>query len=338
MTVYDPSIIEKNIFYLPEVSVVYLASLLFDCLFSLSLVALESPSSTDVPVTPNVLARYLKQLSVSSAPYQPKVHQAYGESIDNTAILDDLHKRAALSESELHALVQSNLFNLSSVSSQSVSNLSAVADRIGHIHSSLQLTSPLQSSIWPGLSEVGALLLSLNVEGDLSLPYSWRAAEAFQSIVETLCDPSAVKQRNANYRRADDKMILSALDAAFTTLTLVTGLSHEQLLSLNQKAMDSIVTRIKKTPKKFRRPSLQKAGEEYQTMTPAGHLEKVIAVDELEEEDAQKALKASTAGGSADVSRNLLEEDEKKGKNKTLRSRVLRSDVMLDFVEKLLAK
>jgi hypothetical protein len=210
-----------------------------------------------------------------------------------------------------------------------------VAESIGilrsHIHSSCV---DLRCSRWPGVLETCSLLVVLNVESGLSLPYTWAAAAAFSDLVGILeKDRASGDAGRSRYNRPMDLTILSALHSAYSALLITTGLTSEQVQTLCRSSTTLVSERIKKTPKKFRR-TIPKGGalsdSSYQEVSPAGHLEKLIAIEDMSRE-AETAERHVAMGGSA---KNVNEVVTQVGAS--LRMGVLKSDVMLDLVERVM--
>ncbi len=210
-----------------------------------------------------------------------------------------------------------------------------MAESIGilrsHIHSSCV---DLRCSRWPGVLETCALLVVLNVESGLSLPYTWAAAAAFGDLVNILeKDRTNGDNGKSRYNRPMDLTVLSALHNAYSALLITTNLTSDQVQALCKSSSTLVSERIKKTPKKFRR-SIPKGGAlsdaSYQEVSPAGHLEKLIAIDDMSRE-AETAERHIAQGGSA---KNINEVVTQVGAS--LRMGVLKSDVMLDLVEKVM--
>eukprot|EP01034_Spumella_vulgaris_P027457 gene27457-34175_t len=112
-----------------------------------------------------------------------------------------------------------------------------------------------------------------------------------------------------------------------------TNLTTEQIHSLCRSSTLQISEKVKKTPKKFKR-TIPKGGtlsdSSYQVVSPAGHLEKLVAIEDLNRE-TETAERHVAMGGS---DKNINEVVTQVGAS--LRMSVLKSDVMLDLVEKVM--
>ncbi len=209
--------------------------------------------------------------------------------------------------------------------------MTVVAETLGVLRTHIHSSAELDSSSWPGLVETGALLLSLNVESEVSLPFSWVAASIFRDLLASLQTEAATSADT--YSRPDDKMLLRAMHTSLAVLAELSGVTAEQMAKIGAAFTQQIAAKIRQTPKKFRRAVLKGSrgvgSDSYQMVSPAGHLEKLVALEEMAADQAA-ADAHLVAGGTRDVREKV------KASEASLRLRVLRSDFMLDFVERIM--
>lgn len=186
--------------------------------------------------------------------------------------------------------------------SKFINAVQAVALSRSHIQHHIVKPDP---NCWPGLIEITSMLASMDPKQEQLLPFSFHAVKIFHDLLTKI-----ITSKDQYYREDDLKMMDALLLAKAHTLSHFTIDSKEgDLIQLAAQANAAVSQQIKKYPKLF----TKKLKDNNESLTAAGHLEKVSISLDMEIEQNGGQLQGSE-----------------------LRKAVLQGDVMVDLVEQIL--
>jgi hypothetical protein len=156
----------------------------------------------------------------------------------------------------------------------SYSSVVIAAGVVARIRERLQAQTATDVNYWPGITEVLSMLSILNPNQHKSLPYTYHTVLAFHALFEK------VLSQPHQYYRAQDVLIVKALQCALLCTADITSCRQDEVQNLVNKAQLALLAQVKQTPQLF----LRKFDVDSESLTAAGHLEKLLITLDMETE------------------------------------------------------
>lgn len=300
----DPSVVTFNPTFLAEVAQPYLLGSLFDVIFALSI-------------------------------FFTHIHSA------NNPRVEDITK-------DVMGFVQqkqpdAGLFVFQpSTGDEGFRSLAQTAYSIGQLKSA---TQQLMGGVaWVGIVDISSLLSSLNPNKRLHLPHSWETVMALRAVL-TL----AIEDDIDEFTPDDERAALALRAGLVTTSTLTGGDGNRADINTEvvkgwlqelDKACEAIDKKVAANPRSFDVTVLTGVSSSSDPVSPAGHLEKLILLDEL----AAQATGNNNNLGNTNWLRDTIDSNSSSDSSCTnssgaavsapaIRASLLKSELMLKVAE-----